>query len=361
MNILERQQKYLKLQPYSLAREEKRRQLTEYMNEITRYHFKNCPEYARMLTGLNFSPQKNYELEELPFLPVSLFKAFDLRSVPQEKIIKVMKSSGTSGQSVSKIFLDSTNSRAQMRCLSNIVMSFIGGKRQPLIIIDTEIVKKDPRLYSARGAGIIGFSIFGRDIFFALDKDMNLRTEELKDFVAAHQDSKIILFGYTYIVWQFFQQALKAQKISLNIADGDLFHIGGWKKLQAASVSVENFQQGLQEVCGNIRVRDYYGMVEQLGSVFVECEHGHKHCSIFSDIITRRAKDFSPCEFGEVGIIELMSVLPSSYPGHIILTEDEGRILGEDDCPCGRKGKYFEILGRIEQAEVRGCSDTYGQ
>ena len=80
-----------------------------------------------------------------------------------------------------------------------------------------------------------------------------------------------------------------------------------------------------------------------------------------SDIITRRAKDFSPCDFGERGIIELMSVLPSAYPGHIILTEDEGIILGEDDCPCGRKGKYFEILGRLKSAEVRGCSDTYGQ
>ena len=361
MNILERQQELLKLPPYSLAREEKNLQFTEYMNELTAYHFKNCTEYARMLNALNFSPQKNYRLEDLPFLPVGLFKDFEFRSVPKESIVKTMASSGTAGQRVSKIFLDGTNSRAQMRCLSSIIASFIGNKRQPLIIIDTELVKKDPRLYSARGAGIIGFSIFGRDIFFALDKDMNLRTEELKDFVALHKESKIILFGYTYIVWQFFQQALKEKKISLNIADGDLFHIGGWKKLQAASVSVENFRQSLREVCGNIRVRDYYGMVEQLGSVFVECEYGHKHCSIFYDIITRRSEDFSPCEFGEVGVIELMSVLPSSYPGHIILTEDEGRILGEDDCPCGRKGKYFEILGRIKQAEIRGCSDTYGQ
>ena len=314
-----------------------------------------------MLRALNFSPEKNYDLEELPFLPVGLFKDFELLSVPKESIVKTMKSSGTSGKKVSKIFLDSINSRTQMRCLSNIITSFIGGKRQPMIILDTELVKKDPRLYSARGAGIIGFSIFGRNIFFALDKDMNLRTEELKNFLEAHRDSKIVLFGYTYIVWQFFQQTLAKQKTFLNIADGDLFHIGGWKKLQAASVSAEKFRKSLQEVCGNVRVRDYYGMVEQLGSVFVECEYGHKHCSIFSDIITRRGKDFSPCEIGEVGIIELMSVLPSSYPGHIILTEDQGRILGEDDCPCGRNGKYFEILGRIERAEIRGCSDTYGQ
>ena len=42
-----------------------------------------------------------------------------------------------------------------------------------------------------------------------------------------------------------------------------------------------------------------------------------------------------------------------------LFTEDEGIILGEDDCPCGRKGKYFKLTGRIKQAELRGCSDTY--
>ena len=54
-----------------------------------------------------------------------------------------------------------------------------------------------------------------------------------------------------------------------------------------------------------------------------------------------------------------MSILPKSYPGHSILTEDEGVLLGIDDCSCGRKGKYFEVLGRIKNVEIRGCSDTY--
>ena len=359
--MLQGQQEYLKLEPYSLTREEKNLKFKFFMNELTRYHYKNSVEYSRMLDALNFSETKEYELEELPFLPVGLFKEYELRSVPQEKIVKVMKSSGTSGQKQSKVLLDSETSMAQMRCLSNIVSSYIGKKRLPMIILDTELAKKDPRLFSARGAGIIGFSVFGRDIFFALDENMNLRLDELKNFIENHSDTKIVLFGYTYIVWQFFQQVLERQGIELNISDGELFHIGGWKKLQSQGVPAEKFREKLKQVCGNVNVRDYYGMAEQLGSVFVECEHGHKHCSIFSDVITRRGNDFSACNFGEVGVIELMSVLPTSYPGHIILTEDEGRILGEDDCPCGRKGKYFEILGRIKQAEIRGCSDTYGQ
>lgn len=62
---------------------------------------------------------------------------------------------------------------------------------------------------------------------------------------------------------------------------------------------------------------------------------------------------------GEKGIIQVVSMLPESYPGHSFLTEDEGVILGEDDRPCGRKGKYFKILKRLPNAEIRGCSDTY--
>jgi len=64
-------------------------------------------------------------------------------------------------------------------------------------------------------------------------------------------------------------------------------------------------------------------------------------------------------EKGERGLIELVSLLPVSYPGHALLTEDEGVILGEDDCPCGRRGVYFSVLGRLKDAEIRGCSDTY--
>jgi hypothetical protein len=105
-------------------------------------------------------------------------------------------------------------------------------------------------------------------------------------------------------------------------------------------------------------VLNYYGMVEQTGSIFMECPFGHLHASIFSDVIIRDPFDFSEMKTGR-GLIECRSLLPTSYPGHILLTEDEGEINGVDDCPCGRKGKYFTIYGRIRGAEIRGCSDTY--
>ena len=102
-------------------------------------------------------------------------------------------------------------------------------------------------------------------------------------------------------------------------------------------------------------------MVEQTGSIYMECECGHLHTPVFSDVIFRRASDFSMADIGEKGIIQVVSILPFSYPGHSLLTEDEGILLGEDDCSCGRLGKYFKIAGRLKNAEIRGCSDTYAE
>lgn len=351
----------MKLGAYSLARAEKRKMLDDILYSLTLYHAHHCLEYNRILQAFSYQSQNRYAIEQLPFLPVRLFKEYDLYSVASDKIVKTMTSSGTSGQAVAKIYLDDENTRNQMRVLSQIIASFIGKKRLPMLILDTALVKKDRSIFSARGAGIVGFSMFGRDVFYALDDDMKFDMEGVQAFIQKHRETPVILFGYTYMIWQYVIKALRASGTCLNISQGFLFHVGGWKKLESERVDSFVYNQLVTETMGNVRVHNYYGMAEQLGSIFVECEYGVKHCSIFSDIIIRRAHDFSCAEFGQRGLMELVSVLPTSYPGHVLLTEDEGEIVGEDDCPCGRLGKTFKIHGRIKNAEVRGCSDTYEQ
>lgn len=349
----------LELEPYSLKREEKQALYTRALSELTRFHAGHCGEYRRMLEVMGHDFSASHAPESQPMLPVRLFKKYELCSVPREEVAKVMTSSGTTGQQVSKIFLDKQNVRSQTRVLTEIMSSFIGKQRLPLLILDTPLVKKDRAMFSARGAGIVGFTMFGRDVLYALDENMELDVPAVQAFLEKHKGKKTLLFGYTYMIWQYVVQALEQAGLHLAIEDGILFHIGGWKKLRDQAVSPQTFNQRIQDCLTHVRVHNYYGMAEQLGSVFVECEHGHMHCSNYSDVIIRRTKDFSVAGRGEKGLIELMSLLPSSYPGHVLLTEDEGEILGEDDCPCGRLGKYFKIHGRMAGAELRGCSDTY--
>lgn len=344
---------------YSLSKAEKRAFLTKHLADLTRQHYENCAEYKKILDAVSFDANGISDYRQIPFLPVRLFKEYELKSVPTESVVKTLTSSGTTGQKVSKIFLDKTTSATQSKVLTKIVSSFLGKQRVPMLILDTSAVIKNRAMFSARGAGILGFSMFGTDRLYALDDEMNLNIDAIKGFLEKHQGETIFLFGFTFMIWLHFYKELKRLGVRFDLSKGVLIHGGGWKKLVNEAVSPEMFKSALHDVCGISHVYDYYGMVEQTGSIYVECECGHLHTSIFSDIICRRPKDFSECDFGEEGLIEVVSVLPESYPGHVLLTEDVGVVLGEDDCPCDRKGKYFKINGRIAKAEIRGCSDTY--
>jgi len=104
-------------------------------------------------------------------------------------------------------------------------------------------------------------------------------------------------------------------------------------------------------------IYNYYGLVEQTGSIFIECKCGYFISSNFSDIIIRD-ENFNELKHNQKGFIQLFSLLPSSYPGHIILTEDVGEIIEPNNCNCSINGKRFLIHGRIQEAEIRGCSDV---
>ena len=345
--------------PFSLDKVAKAELYRGALSELTRMHHAACPPYRRLLETLGFDARVDHAASELPMLPVRLFKTHELRSVEQDQIVKTMTSSGTTGQQVSRIFLDKVTSARQTKVLVKITSSVLGPKRLPMLIIDSKNVVKDRTMFSARGAGILGFSMLGTDPTYILDDEMRLDLAAAEAFLARHAGQPIFIFGFTFMIWEHLLQALASANKRLPLESAIVLHGGGWKKLADQAVDNTAFKARLAELCGIERVHNYYGMVEQTGSIFIECEHGRLHCSDYSDVIIRRAADFSICERGERGFIQLLSLLPSSYPGHSLLSEDLGEITGEDDCACGRLGKTFVIHGRVKNAELRGCSDTY--
>lgn len=349
----------LKIQPYSLYKQKKDKLMTEQLIELTRHHMQHCSSYNNILRAIQFQTECVNGIDDIPFLPVRIFKDMQLKSVSEENVFKTMTSSGTTGQQVSKIYLDRETSANQQKTLVKIVSDYTGKARLPMLIIDCPSVLNNRAMFSARGAGILGFSIFASDRKYALDDNMNIDVEGIQAFLEKHKGKTILLFGFTFMIWQYFYKKIIQNEIKFNIEDGILIHGGGWKKLKEEAVSSFEFNECLKKSCGVSKVFDYYGMVEQTGCVYMECAYGHLHASIFSDIIIRRHKDFSVSDLGEKGIIQVLSMIPKSYPGHSILTEDEGTLLGIDNCPCGRLGKYFKVEGRLKNAEVRGCSDTY--
>lgn len=356
MSVVE---KLLAEEPFSLSHEEKKQLYEKELGNLTKNSYASCGLYKKILDILVYDASAEHKIEEFPFLPVRLFKEYDLLNVPREAVVKTMTSSGTTGQRVSKIYLDRTTSTNQTKVLTKICSEFLGNKRRPMLIIDSKSVLKDRNMFSARGAGIIGFSMLGRGATYALDEDLHLDLDAVNAFLGKYAGEPIMLFGFTSIIWEHFFKELERVDTKLPLDGAVVIHGGGWKKLIDQQVDNEIFKKSLASRCGDITVLNYYGMVEQTGSIFMECECGRLHASNYSDVIIRNPDDFSVCGVGETGIVQLVSLLPESYPGHSILTEDIGELIGEDDCPCGRHGKTFVIHGRIKNAEIRGCSDTY--
>lgn len=350
---------WLELDPFVLSAADKSKMLMNTLNELTTWHNENCVPYQRVLHTLGFNPAEVTNLGMIPFLPVRLFKEYELLSIKRDLVFKTMTSSGTSGQRVSKIFLDRETASLQTRVLSKIMSSVLGKKRLPMLIVDSPSVLKDRNAFSARGAGILGFSMFGTDVTYALDDQMNLDLEAVERFLLRHRNEPIFIFGFTFMIWQYLYLPLQQRNIHIRLDNAIILHGGGWKKLENVAVNNLKFKSELNRLTGISKVFNYYGMVEQTGSLFIECSMGHLHAPVYADVIIRKPGDFSVAAVKEEGLIEVLSIIPRSYPGHALLTEDRGVILGEDDCQCGRLGKYFQVLGRVAKSEVRGCSDTH--
>ena len=145
----ERYAKLLEQDPYSMDRREKTGVMTEGLLELTEQHRARCEDYRRIVDGLGYDPKNIRDYYDIPMMPVRLFKERELKSINDDQIFKTMTSSGTTGQQVSKIFLDEQTAANQQLTLAKIVRSYTGKSRLPMIIIDCpSVIRNRAELFS---------------------------------------------------------------------------------------------------------------------------------------------------------------------------------------------------------------------
>ncbi|WP_373318046.1 LuxE/PaaK family acyltransferase [Virgisporangium aliadipatigenens] len=342
------------LPQYGLPQAEKELLLRAELDRLTEHHRAHCPEYRRLLTI--FGSARGTGIAGVPWLPVSVFKTHRLLSVPESEVFKTMTSSGTTGQRVSRIVLDRATAQRQAQALVAIMATVLGPDRLPMLIVDSPAVVGDRRQMSARGAGVLGMAALGRHHTYALDTDMRVDVTAIRRFLERFGDRPFLMFGFTYMVWRHLVTELGAQA---DLSRGVLVHSGGWKALQAQAVDNPTFKRVLRERFGLTRVHNFYGMVEQVGSVFLEGDDGYLHAPNFADVLVRDPVTWEPAPNGTVGVLEVVSALPTSYPGHAILTEDLGVVHDAGDPATGWGGTRLSVVGRLPRVELRGCGDTH--
>jgi hypothetical protein len=301
---------------------------------------------------------------DLPFLPVRAFKASPpLLLVGTEEIIRTLASSATTGQTPSRVALDAPTSRRMVKGVVAIASDFIGSSRRPYLVIDTAETLAGGGQLGARAAAIQGLRPFATEMLCCMNGDAagepRIDESRLASFAAKWGAAEVLAYGFTYVIWQHFVKPLRERGIRLRMPNIRVLHSGGWKRLQDQAVTREAFAAGVAEVfgCAADRVLDFYGMVENVGVIYPDCEYGHKHAPAFAAVIVRDPLTLRPVEEGQQGLVQVCSVLPTSFPGFLVLSDDIAEVIRYDGCACGRRGISFRFVKRVPQAEIRGCGN----
>ena len=349
--------------PYSLSPEKKSDFLVAKMSDLMDHHAAGCPAYASVVA--NWRMQQSdapMSLDSLPFLPVTVFKEYELRSTNTDAMA-VRSSATTSGVS-SNVFADKETRKRQSLSANYIWKDFLGSERRPYVVFDAEETVRGRSGMGARGAAIMSLAHLASEFLFVMrqtDQGLELDQDALQRACDRVAGNDFLGYGFTYVLYQAHQAIAEAGIELPEVGpQSHLMHSGGWKRLQQLAVDKEAFGSVVARPWNlePTSVVDFYGLVEQVGVFYPDCAAGVKHLPYWAEIVIRETDTLDPVQVGETGLIQLMNCLPLAGPNHSVLTEDLGRLVGENGCPCGRFGRTFEFVGRAPRSEVRGCSDA---
>ncbi len=358
----------LELAPYD-GSQEAEDLFMQALQEETIFHYEHNEMYKRFCDRKEFDPHKPFTIERMPPVSVSVFKelGFKLNSVPKEDLTLALQSSATSGIP-STIVVDKETAKRQAKAMIKVIGEFIGKERKPFLIMDIDPRSSYKKLLGARFAAVTGYLRFANKTGYFLKADENnvsyFDVEGIQEYVKALEaDKPVVVFGFTYILYQHVLQSIEKAKVKIQLPKGSkIIHIGGWKKLESEKISKELFNDRLSKCFGinPADVIDIYGFTEQMGLNYPDCECGWKHTSSYVRVLVRDTVTREILPPGKEGLLEFVTPLPHSYPGNTVLTDDLG-VIDADSCVQGRAGTRFKIVGRMKKAEVRGCGDILSQ
>lgn len=354
----------LSIPPYSQSPDKREAGLLELLKEELEYASRRHAGYENYIQHWPVDYRTAGKVADLPFLPVGILKANPpLSFISPAEVKRTLTSSATTSQLPSRVVLDAPTARRMTKGIVTIVRDFIGSARRPYLVVDTPDFMRSENALGARGAAIQGLHPFASQATYCLNLneqgDLTLDQHKLREFAENHHGAEVLVYGFTFILWNHLVKPLLAEGICLDLPNIRILHSGGWKKLQDQAVEKAVFNEQLARVfgCTPDCIIDFYGMVESVGVIFPDCPEGNKHGPAFGDVIVRNPLTLEPVAEGEHGIVQVCSVLPTSFPGNLLLTEDMAQVIAYDGCPCGRRGISFRFAGRIPKAELRGCGN----
>lgn len=301
--------------------------------KIFEHQAENNKAYRAFIDYLNIDLKSIDSIDKIPFLPIEFFKSHEIVSTGKE-VEEIFLSSGTTG---------TTQSRHLVTDLSLYEQSFTRGfERFYGRIEDYTILALLPGYLERKGSSLIYM------VDHMIRKSNSLHSgfylnnlEELKAKLVEidHVEKNVLLIGVSYALLDLISDT------KLRLKNTIVMETGGMKGRRKEMVK-EELHALLSEGFGTERIHSEYGMTELLSQAYSKGE-GIFETPPWMKVFTRDPEDpFCKLPEGKTGginIIDLANINSCSF----IATQDLGRKVDEN---------YFEILGRFDHSDIRGCN-----
>lgn len=295
--------------------------------EVFRFQAEACAPYREYLELLGVDPAAVECPEQIPFLPIELFKSHRVYcgSNPSQQIFT---SSSTTGQTPSRHYV--ADLRIYEEAFTRSFELFYGPAEQ------TAIFALLPNYLEREGSSLIymveGLIRRGGGGFYLYDHDALLRDME------AHQGKKILL-GVSYALWDLAEEQRGA------LHDVIVMETGGMKG-RREELPREEFHRLLCDAFGVPSIHSEYGMAELMSQAYSDGK-GIFRTPPWMRVWVRDLNDpFRLLPNGVTGGVNLID-LANLYSCSFLQTQDLGKVYDDGS---------FRILGRISGSEIRGCN-----
>ena len=304
--------------------------------DIFHFQYDANSVYRSYVNALGKGPSGVDEIEKIPFLPISFFKTDEIKAGKFNAEV-IFKSSGTT-QTISSqhhvkdvsIYTQSfTTNFEEMYgdlggwCVLGLLPSYLEKGNSSLVFMVDAFIKQSEHPQS-------GFYLY----------DLEKLKETLISLEKSNQ--KTLLIGVTYALLDF------AEKFPMPLANTIIMETGGMKGRREELTRMEVHDQ-LKKAFGKTEIHSEYGMTELLSQAYAKKE-GRFQCPPWMKMLIRDDEDplsvqrsTSGVVSGAINIIDLANIYSCSF----IATDDVGKLYPD---------KSFEVLGRMDGSDLRGCS-----
>ena len=307
--------------------------------EIFHFQYAHNAVYRKYCSAMQVDPEQVISIEKIPFLPISLFKTHDIVSTEFEPEA-IFESSGTTAQIPSRHLVKDLNlyrksftncfehfyGPAAQKCILALLPAYLERKNSSLVLMADALIQQSKQPQS-------GFYLYDH--------------EKLHRSILHNELLKIptLLIGVTYALLDF------AEQFPMQLRHTIVMETGGMKG-RREEMTRQEVHQILQQQLGLSLIHSEYGMTELLSQAYSKGD-GIFHTAPWMQVLIRAlddplymtAADKLPGDHinGAINIIDLANLYSCSF----IATDDMGKL---------NKNGSFEVLGRADNSDVRGCS-----